>query len=304
MRRSIRVRDNLQLPPNTYQIKLKGTTIETGEVYPDRNLAMNSMGGEDDPNVVGISAIEPAFHLKATWILEKDKEYAESVGYTVVSPSAVVSTHLTEIIKKNAAEIITRSDVQQLIDNLKKEVNETYVNDLMKELTTADVQQVMQNLLKERVSIRDLKTILETMSLQYKINKNYNFLTERCREALARNICKQNLSDTGELLVITMTQEVEQEIAKGINPDGESLTLNPDFVKRLMDSLNLEFEKAIQQTGNQPVILCSSPIRLIFRRLIEKTYPQITIMSYNEVTNNVKAKSVGIIRANLRTASI
>ena len=301
---SIRVRDNLQLPPNTYQIKLKGTTIETGEVYPDRNLAMNSMGGEDDPNVVGISAIEPAFHLKATWILEKDKEYAESVGYTVVSPSAVVSTHLTEIIKKNAAEIITRSDVQQLIDNLKKEVNETYVNDLMKELTTADVQQVMQNLLKERVSIRDLKTILETMSLQYKINKNYNFLTERCREALARNICKQNLSDTGELLVITMTQEVEQEIAKGINPDGESLTLNPDFVKRLMDSLNLEFEKAIQQTGNQPVILCSSPIRLIFRRLIEKTYPQITIMSYNEVTNNVKAKSVGIIRANLRTASI
>ena len=301
---SIRVRDNLQLPPNTYQIKLKGATIETGEVYPDRNLAMNSMGGEDDPNVVGISAIEPAFHLKATWILEKDKEYAESVGYTVVSPSAVVSTHLTEIIKKNAAEIITRSDVQQLIDNLKKEVNETYVNDLMKELTTADVQQVMQNLLKERVSIRDLKTILETMSLQYKINKNYNFLTERCREALARNICKQNLSDTGELLVITMTQEVEQEIAKGINPDGESLTLNPDFVKRLMDSLNLEFEKAIQQTGNQPVILCSSPIRLIFRRLIEKTYPQITIMSYNEVTNNVKAKSVGIIRANLRTASI
>ena len=174
----------------------------------------------------------------------------------------------------------------------------------MKELTTADVQQVMQNLLKERVSIRDLKTILETMSLQYKVNKNYNFLTERCREALARNICKQNLSDTGELLVITMTQEVEQEIAKGINPDGESLTLNPDFVKRLMDSLNLEFEKAIRQTGNQPVILCSSPIRLIFRRLIEKTYPQITIMSYNEVTNNVNAKSIGIIRANLKTASI
>ena len=301
---SIRVRDNLQLPPNTYQIKLKGVTIETGEVYPDRSLAMNSMGGADDPNVVGISAIEPAFHLPAIWILEKDKEYAEAAGYTVVSPSAVISTHLTEIIKKNASEILTRSDVQQLIDNLKKEVNETYVNDLMKEMTTADVQQVVQNLLKERVSIRDLKTILETMSLQYKINKNYNYLTEQCREALARNICKQNLSDTGELLVITMTQEVEQEIAKGINPDGESLTLNPDFVKRLMDSLNAEFERAIQQTGNQPVILCSSPIRLIFRRLIERTYPQIAIMSYNEVTNNVKAKSVGIIRANIRTAPI
>ncbi len=300
---SIRVRDNLQLPPNTYQIKLKGITIETGEVYPDRSLAMNSMGVEDDPNIVGISAIEPAFHLSALWIQEKDKEYAESQGYTVVSPSAVISTHLTEIIKKNAAEIITRSDVSQLIDNLKKEVNETYVNDLMKEITTADVQCVLQNLLKERVSIRDLKTILETMSLQYKTNKNYNFLTEQCRQSLARTICKQNLSDTGELLVITMTQEVEQEIAKGINPDGESLTLNPDFVKRLMDSLNSEFERAIQQTGNQPVILCSSPIRLIFRRLIERTYPQITIMSYNEVTNNIKAKSVGIIRANIKTSS-
>ena len=174
----------------------------------------------------------------------------------------------------------------------------------MKELTTADVQQVMQNLLKERVSIRDLKTILETMSLQHKVNKNYNFLTEQCRLALARSICKQNLSDTGELLAITMTQEVEQEIAKGINPDGESLTLNPEFVKRLMDSLNSEFERAIQQTGNQPVILCSSPIRLIFRRLLERTYPQITIMSYNEVTNNVKVKSVGIIRANIRTAAM
>lgn len=299
---SIRVRDNLQLPPNTYQIKLKGITVETGEIYPDRSLAMNSTGAEDDPNITGISAIEPAFHLKALWITEKDKEYAEQQGYTVVSPSAVISTHLTEIIKKNASEIITRNDVVGLIDNLKKEVNETYVNDLMKEITTADVEQVLQNLLKERVSIRDLKTILETMSLQYKVNKNYNFLTEQCRQALARTICKQNLSDTGELLVITMTQEVESEIAKGINPDGESLTLDPNFVKRLMDSLNTEFERAIVETGNQPVILCSSPIRLIFRRLIERTYPQITIMSYNEVVNNINAKSVGIIRAKATNA--
>lgn len=293
---SIRVRDNLQLPPNTYQIKLKGVTVETGEVYPDRSLAMNSMGGADDPNVTGISAIEPAFHLPAIWIQEKDKEYAEAQGYTVVSPSAVMSTHLTEIIKKNASEILTRNDVSQLIENLKKEVSDDYVNDLMKEITTADVQQVLQNLLKERVSIRDLKTILETISLQFKTNKNYNYLTEQTRQALSRNICKQNLSDTGELLVITMSQEVETEIAKGINPDGESLTLNPDFVKKLMDSLNMEFEKAIKETGNQPVILCSSPIRLIFRRLIERTYPQIAIMSYNEVTNNIKVKSTGVIK--------
>lgn len=301
---SIRVRDNLQLPPNTYQVKLKGVSIETGEVYPDRSLAMNSMGGAEDPNVRGINTIEPAFKLPAIWIEEKDKEYAETVGYTVVSPSAVISTHLTEIIKKNASEIITRADVQQLIDNLKKEVSDEYVNDLMKEITTADVQQVIQNLLKECVSIRDLKTILETMSLQARTNKNHNALTEFCRQALARNICKQNLADTGELLAITLAQDVEQQIAQGVNPDGESLTLNPDFVKKLMDSLNYEFAKAVQQTGNRPVILCSSPIRLIFRRLIERTYPQIVIMSYNEVTNNTKAKSIGTIRVDLKTTPV
>ena len=301
---SIRVRDNLQLPPNTYQVKLKGVSIESGEVYPERSLAMNSMGGAEDPNIKGINTIEPAFKLPAIWIEEKDKEYAETVGYTVVSPSAVISTHLTEIIRKNASEIITRADVQQLIDNLKKEVSDEYVNDLMKEISTADVQQIIQNLLKECVSIRDLKTILETMSLQARTNKNHNALTEFCRQALARNICKQNLADTGELLAITLSQDVEQQIAQGVNPDGESLTLNPDFVKKLMDSLNLEFTKAVQQTGNRPVILCSSPIRLIFRRLIERTYPQIVIMSYNEVTNNTKAKSIGTIRTDLKISAV
>lgn len=301
---SIRVRDNLQLAPNTYQVKLKGVPIESGDVYPERYLAMNSMGGEDNPNVIGIKAIEPAFNLPAIWVEEKDKEYAETVGYTVVSASAVISTHLTEIIRKNSCEILTRSDIQQLIDNLKKEVSDNYVNDLMKEISTADVQQVIQSLLREKVSIRDLKTILETMSLQSRVNKNHNFLTEQCRLALARNICKQHLSDTNELLAITIAQDVEQHIAQGINPDGESLTLDPDFVKRLMDSLNYEFEKAINSTGNQPVILCSSPIRMIFRRLIERTYPQIAIMSYNEVTNNVKARSIGTIKVNLGASVI
>ena len=138
------------------------------------------------------------------------------------------------------------------------------------------------------------------MSLQCKINKNYNYLTEQVRLALARTICKQNLSSTGELITITMSQEVETEIFKGINPDGESLSLNPSFVKQLMDSLNEELQKAIKTTGNQPVILCSSPIRLIFRKLIERTYPQLTIMTYNEVVNNVKAKTIGIIRVGVK----
>ena len=293
---SIRVRDNLQLSPNSYQIKLKGIAIESGVVYPERSLAMNSSGNNDDSNINGISAIEPAFGLPALWIEEQDKDYAESAGYTVVTPSAVVSTHLTEIIKKNSSEILSRADVQQLIDNLKKEVSEDYVSDLMKELTVADVQQVMQNLLRERVPVRDLRTILETLSLQIKLNKNPDYLTEQTRRALARTICKQNLADTGELMAITLSPDVENIIAQGVSPDGQNLTLDPDFTRRLMDHLNSELERTISSTGNQPVILCSSPIRIAFRKLIERTYPQITVMSYNEISSNIKAKSVGIIK--------
>lgn len=201
---SIRVRDNLQLPPNTYQIKLKGVPIESGEVYPDRSLAMNAGGSDNDLGINGISAIEPAFGLPAIWVEEKDKEIAETYGYTVVSPSAVISTHLTEVIKKNSAEIVSRADIQQLIDNLKKEVSEEYVSDLMKDLTVAEVQQIVYNLLKERVSVRDLKTILEVLSLQSRVSKNADYLTEQVRQALSRSICKQNLADTGELLAVTL----------------------------------------------------------------------------------------------------
>lgn len=293
---SIRVRDNLQLPPNQYQINLKGVPIEHGEVYPDRSLAMNAIGGPDDPDLKGISAVEPAFGLPALWIEEKDKDYAEMNSYTVVSPSAVISTHLTEVIKKNASEILSRADITQLIENLKKEFSEDYVNDLMKDITTSDVQQVIQNLLRERISIRDLRTILEVMSLQSKVSKNADFLTEQVRQALSRTICKQNLSDTGELLAITLAPDVENVIAQGISPDGQSLTLDPDFTRKLLDGLNYELEKAIKNNGTQPVILCSSPIRLPFRRLIERTYPQIFVMSYNEISSNTKAKSVGIIK--------
>lgn len=293
---SIRVRDNLQLPPNTYQIKLKGVPIETGEVYPDRSLAMNAGGSDNDLGINGISAIEPAFGLPAIWVEEKDKEIAETYGYTVVSPSAVISTHLTEVIKKNAAEIVSRADIQQLIDNLKKEVSEDYVTDLMKDLTVAEVQQIVYNLLKERVSVRDLKTILEVLSLQSRVSKNADYLTEQVRQALSRSICKQNLADTGELLAVTLDPDVENTIAQGVSPDGTSLTLDPEFTRRLLDSLNYELERAISTSGNQPVLLCSSPIRLPFRRLIERTYPQIAVMSYNEISNNVKAKSIGVIR--------
>lgn len=293
---SIRVRDNLQLSPNSYQIKLKGVALESGEVYPERFLAMCAGDPVGNLAINGIHAIEPAFGLPALWIESKDKDLAEMSGYTVVSASAVISTHITEVIKKCAFEIVSRFDIQQLIDNLKKEVSEDYVNDIMKDITIGDVQIVIQNLLKEGVAIRDLKSILETISLQSKVNKNPNFLTEHVRQALARNICKQNLADTGDLYVITLSPDVENTIAKGASPDGTSVTLDPAFTRNLFDKMNIELEKAITATGNQPVILCSSPIRLLFRKLVERTYPQIAIMSYNEISPNVKVKSVGVIK--------
>ena len=293
---SIRVRDNLQLSPNTYQIKLKGVPIEAGEVYPDRSLAMNAMGGEDNPNIKGISAIEPAFGLPALWIEEDQKDLAEAYGYTVVSPSAVVSTHLTEVIKKNAADILTRSDVQQLVDNLRKEVSDSYVDDLLKDMTIGDIQQILQSLLRERVTIRDLKTILETISLQSKFSKDYSYLTEQVRHALARSICKQNVADNGELMAIILSPDVERTLAQGMSPDGRSLTVDPTYSKLLFNSLDSEIQKAITTYGCQPVILCSAAIRLAFRNLVENYYPQFTIMSYNEISSNTKTKSVGIVK--------
>lgn len=292
---SIRVRDNLQLAPNSYQIKLKGVPIEVGEVYAECHLAMTS--GMNDPNLSGIDAIEPAFGLPALWIGEEQKEYAESMGYTVVSPSAVVSTHLTEVIKKNASDILSRTDVQQLLDNVKK-THENLIEDLTKEsnISTAEIQIILQNLLRERVSIRDLPTILEAVSTFCRVSRNTDYITEQCRIALSRSICKQNLSDEGELLVITIAPEAENIIAAGISGDGQSLNLEPNFTRTLIDNINAEIEKALNATGSQPVILCSGSIRLAFRRLIERTFPQISILSYNEIAPNVKARSVGFVQ--------
>ena len=293
---SIRVRDNLQLSPNSYQIKLKGVALESGEVYPERYLAMSAGDPVGNSAINGIHAIEPAFGLPALWILPKDKDLAEMSGYTVVSASAVISTHITEVIKKCASEILSRFDVQQLIDNLKKEVSEDYVNDIMKDISVSDVQIVMQNLLKEGVAVRDLKTILETMCVQARVNKNPTFLTEHVRLALSRNICKQNLGDTGELYAISIAPDVEQVIVKGASPDGQSVTIDPAYARNMVDKLNAELEKAIVATGNQPVIICSAPIRVLVRNLLERSFPQIAVMSYREINPSVKVKFIGMLK--------
>lgn len=299
---SVRVRDNLQLGPNSYQIKLKGIPIEAGEVIAGKWLAMDAGMAPDPSPIKGIKTVEPAFGLPALWIDTSSKEQAEAMGYTVVSPSAVVATHLTEVIKKHAFEVLSRSDVQSLIDNVKKK-SEALVDDLLTDnLTIGEVQLVLQNLLKERVSIRDLETILETLSIHCRVSKNPDYLTEQCRSALARSICKQNLSPEGDLAAITLSPEIEQTIMDGISDDGQSLNVDPIFIQKLLTSLSQEVESALQKLGIQPVVLCSGAIRLAFRRLIERTLPQITVMSYNEVTPSTNARSVGVVTIDMNTA--
>ncbi|HEY9745486.1 MAG TPA: flagellar biosynthesis protein FlhA, partial [Oculatellaceae cyanobacterium] len=301
---SIRVRDNLQLPPNQYNVKLRGVTIETGEVMADLWLAMST-----DPDITelieGIETREPAFGLPALWIEPEDREAAEVAGYTVVSASAVVSTHLTEIIKKHAADILSRSDVQNLLNNVKK-TNESLVSDLIPDtLTEAEVQIILQNLLREKVSIRDMVTILEALGYHCRVSKDPDYLTEQVRMALSRSICKQHQNpETGELPAITMDPAVEEHLAQGLSQDGQALAIGPMFTQKLFQTLSQEIERAMSTQGVQPVILCNARLRAPFRRLIERMFPQIAVLSYNEIGPSVKVTAVGVVRIDLHQLSL
>lgn len=301
---SIRVRDNLQLPPNQYNVKLRGVTIETGEVMADLWLAMST-----DPDITelieGIETREPAFGLPALWIEPEDREAAEVAGYTVVSASAVVSTHLTEIIKKHAADILSRSDVQNLLNNVKK-TNESLVSDLIPDtLTEAEVQIILQNLLREKVSIRDMITILEALGYHCRVSKDPDYLTEQVRMALSRSICKQHQNpETGELPAITMDPAVEEHLAQGLSQDGQALAIGPMFTQKLFQTLSQEIERAMSTQGVQPVILCNARLRAPFRRLIERMFPQIAVLSYNEIGPSVKVTAVGVVRIDLHQLSL
>jgi flagellar biosynthesis protein FlhA len=296
---SVRVRDNLQLPPNQYNIKLRGVTIESGEVMADLWLAMNTDPDSTEP-MDGIETREPAFGLPALWIEADEKEKAEVAGYTVVSASAVLSTHLTEVIKKNAADILGRADVQNLLTNVRK-INEPLVTDLIPDtLTEAEIQVILQNLLREKVSIRDMVTVLEALGYHCRVNKDPDYLTEQVRMALSRSICKQHQNpETGELPVLTLDPMVEEQIAQGLTPDGQLLALGPVFTQKLFASLNQEIERILGNMGIQPVILCNAKLRLPFRRLIERMLPQIAVLSYNEIGPSVRATAVGSVRVDL-----
>jgi flagellar biosynthesis protein FlhA len=293
---SVRVRDNLQLPPNQYNLKLRGVVVDTGEVMADMWLAMNT-DPENTEVIQGIQTKEPAFGLPALWVYEDQKEEAEAAGYTVVNASAVVSTHLTEIIKRYAAEILSRQDVQSLLEHVKKTA-ETLVTDLVPDsISVSELHVILQNLLREKVSIRDMVIILEALSYHTRVSKDPDYLTEQCRMALSRSICKQfENPDTGELPVLTLAPEIEEQMAQGLSDDGRMFSLSPVFVQTFLGALTKEVERVISTVGVQPVILCGGRIRLPVKRLIDRSLPQIGVISYNEVGPTVRAASVGMVR--------
>lgn len=284
---TIRIRDNAQLQPNQYSIKLRGVEVANGEVRPNRLLAMNP--GLAQQELEGIPTTEPAFGLPAVWISPEEQERAELAGYTVVDPASVVITHLSEVIRSTAPMILSRQDVQTLLDHVKEE-NSALVAELVPELlTVGDVQRVLQNLLRERVSIRDLVTVLETIADHARMTKDPDVLSEQVRLALARQVTAQYIGEDGRLSVITLAPGLQQDLAQNIvqTDRGPTLHLEPSIADRLLEGLREAMEQ-VAAAGHHPVVLCPSRIRLPVRRFTELSLRSLVVLAYSEVSSNVE----------------
>ncbi|MCT4507982.1 MAG: flagellar biosynthesis protein FlhA [Tepidibacter sp.] len=289
----IRLRDNIQLEANEYIIKIKGIEMARGEIMFDHYLAMNSGVAEGD--VVGIDTVEPAFGLPAKWIDEKEREKAEIFGYTVVDPPSIISTHLTEVIKKYTYELLGREEVKMLIDNL-KETNAALVDEVIPNLfSLGELQKVLSNLLKEGISIRNLPTILETLGDYGVLTKDSDTLTEYVRQSLFRSITKQFIPNN-QAKVINLDPNLEQVIMDSIQQTetGNYLALDPHISQSLIESLSKEVEKLLS-IGEQPIIVTAPIIRIYFKRFIDQISDDIIVLSYNEIDPKVKIQSVGTV---------
>lgn len=290
----IRIRDNIQLKPNEYVIKIKGNTVAHGELLLNHYLAMSP--GYDDDSVTGIETTEPAFGLPALWIDESTKERAELAGYTVVDPPSVVATHLTEVIKRHAHEIVGRQETKTLVDNV-KETYPALVDELIPSiLSIGDVQKVLTKLLKEKVSIRDMVTIFETLADYGTYTKDPDILAEYVRQALSRQITQQYAPAGDSLKVITVGPMLEKKIAESVqqSEQGSYVALDPPSTQVLYQKVNEQVNRVIQ-TGQQPIILTSPTIRMYLRQILERTMNEIPILSYSELEPNVEIQSVGVV---------
>ena len=289
----IHITDNLQLEPRAYTILLKGVEIARGELLPEHCLAINPGTAHED--IGGTATMEPAFGLEARWIKPAERERAQLAGYTVVDPTTVLATHLSEIIKSHAHELLGRQETKTLLDAV-AETHPKVVEELVpKVLSIGEVQKVLQNLLKERVSIRDAVSIFETLADYASMTKNVNILTEYCRQALARSICRQYQNEQNDLIVFTVSPEIEKSIADAIvhTEQGSYLALEPRLAKDFMQRIRRTVESVAG--SKNPILLCSANVRMYVRQLIERYLPAATILSHNEIPPNVRVTSVGMV---------
>lgn len=294
----VRIRDNLQLDANGYAVMLKGVRINTGSIFPDKFLIMNPEGSV--ANFDGIPTKEPAYGLDAKWVDEAVKEMAEIEGCTIVDPSTVIATHLTEIIKSNAHELLGRQETQELLDKLKEKYPKLVDDVVPAILDLGTVNRVLQALLKERVSIRNLQTILEILATYGMQNKHPDFLTERVRAVLKRQITESFLAADGKLYVFTLPSKVEQFIATNIQKgdDGQEIVIDPSVAQKILSAVIQKSDQCIAKSL-PPVLIVSPPIRLPMRRFVEKFVHNINIMSHNEISDSVRIESLGMLEINI-----
>lgn len=291
---TIRIRDNIQIKPNAYIVKLKGIEIAKGELLLDHYLAMNS--GTVFEEIAGIETIEPAFGLPALWVTEEQREQAELNGYTVVDAVSVLATHLTEVIKAHADEILGRQETQDLVDNLKK-TNSSLVNEVVPDLlSVGEIQKVLANMLRERISIRDMATIFEVLADYARATKDTEVLTEYVRHAMSRHITRQ-YTQNNVLPCLTMDPALENRIAGAVKRTdrGSYVSLDPDTMQRMLGSLNRELPK-LTDMGYQPIVLTSPAVRLYFRKLVERSVAGLIVLSHAEIEQDIEIQILGVVK--------
>ncbi|WP_026585518.1 flagellar biosynthesis protein FlhA [Bacillus sp. J33] len=290
----VRIRDNIQLQPNEYRLKIKGNEMARGELLLDHYLAM-SPGIEDD-SIEGIDTVEPSFGLPAKWITEEMKEQAEIFGYTVVDPPSVVSTHITEVIKSSAHELLGRQETKQLIDHVKESYPILVEEVTPNPLSVGEVQKVLAKLLRENVSVRNLPVIFETLADFAKTTSDTDLLTEYARQALARQITNQFSQQGESIKVVTLSGKVEKLVAEGIQQTehGNYLSMDPTVSQNILESIASQVEQ-LSLMDQTPIVLCSPAVRMYVRQLTERYFPQIPILSYNELEANAEVQSVGVV---------
>jgi flagellar biosynthesis protein FlhA len=295
----IRVRDNLQLRPNSYLVKIYGLEVAQAEVMVSRLLAMNP--GTATAPIDGIPTTEPAFGLPALWISENARSEAEMAGYTVIDPTSVIATHLTELIKAHSPDLLGRQETSALLDNIKSHYP-VVVDELVPALlTVGEVQRVLQNLLRERIPIRNLVMILETLADAARVSKDVDFLTEKVRAALSRHISAE-YAENGLLSVITVDPRLESLLSEAVRRGEDAFALlDPNTVSRIYTSLTRQIAVA-QNAGLQPIVLCSPSVRLALKRLTERAAPQLVVLSYSEIAPGLRVESIGQITATEETA--